>query len=98
MIKLNFPPLDIFSQRQLDQIHNATLEVLERTGIRFTHSKALKIFKKSGAYVDEKTQNVRIPSYLVSHIAQPISSTLAFIPGESWASIGFTGFPGFKVN
>lgn len=48
---------------QLDKLHQATLEVLEDAGIKFTEPEALEIFKKGGAHVEG--QLVRIPVHLV---------------------------------
>ncbi|RLG52995.1 MAG: trimethylamine methyltransferase, partial [Thermoproteota archaeon] len=60
MIKLSFPTLKILTKDQIENIHNATLEVLERTGVVFKHPEALKIFDEAGAYVDKKGQRVLI--------------------------------------
>ena len=65
MIKLNIPKLKIFSKRQLEDVHNATLEVLQRTGVVFKHQEALKVFEGAGASVDHKSQRVFIPNYLI---------------------------------
>ncbi|MDH5438897.1 MAG: trimethylamine methyltransferase family protein [Candidatus Bathyarchaeota archaeon] len=65
MIKLNIPKLKLLTKKQLEDIHNATLEVLHRTGVVFKHPEALKIFEDAGAHVDHKSQRVFIPSYLV---------------------------------
>ncbi|UCE55105.1 MAG: trimethylamine methyltransferase family protein, partial [Desulfobacterales bacterium] len=48
---------------QMDQIHMATLEVLERTGVRIPHPKALEVLDGAGARVDG--DRVRIPAWLV---------------------------------
>ncbi|MEM2506885.1 MAG: trimethylamine methyltransferase family protein [Nitrososphaeria archaeon] len=65
MIKLNIPRLELLTRNQLKDIHNATLEVLQRTGVVFKHENALKVFNDAGAYIDYKAQRVFIPSYLV---------------------------------
>jgi trimethylamine--corrinoid protein Co-methyltransferase len=65
MIKLNVPILKLFSKNSLEDIHNASLEVLQRTGVVFKHEGALKAFENAGAYVDYKAQRVYIPNYLV---------------------------------
>ncbi len=57
--------LKTLSSNEIKEIHQATLEVLERTGIRIYESTALKILKDAGAYVDEKNKLVKIPSHLV---------------------------------
>jgi len=65
LLKLNVPRLKLFTKRQLVDIHNATLEILERTGVVFKHSEALKLFEDAGANVDKKSQRVFVPSYLI---------------------------------
>lgn len=57
------PQLKVINDYQIQQIHQATLEVLERTGIQIAHPKALEILHGAGARVDG--ERVRIPSWLV---------------------------------
>jgi trimethylamine---corrinoid protein Co-methyltransferase len=52
------------SDDQLGRIHAASLEILERTGVRLHHDYALALLKKAGAAIDDDGR-VRIPSYLV---------------------------------
>ena len=51
MIKLNILRLELLSRNDLENIHNASLEVLERTGVVFKHEGALKVFEDAGAYM-----------------------------------------------
>jgi trimethylamine--corrinoid protein Co-methyltransferase len=64
-MKLNIPRLRFFRKRQLEAIHNATLELLQRTGVIFKHPEALRLFEDAGAHVDQKNQRVFLPSHLV---------------------------------
>jgi trimethylamine--corrinoid protein Co-methyltransferase len=57
------PRLQVISQDQMDQIHMATLDVLERTGIKLTHPKAVELLSGAGARVEGT--RVRIPSWMV---------------------------------
>ena len=52
------------SDDQLEAIHLASLEIMERTGIRFYEQEAVDLFKKAGAPVSDGNR-VRIPSHLV---------------------------------
>jgi trimethylamine--corrinoid protein Co-methyltransferase len=52
------------SQDQLERIHYASVEILERTGVRLHLSEAIELLKKAGAEVTEGNR-VRIPSNLV---------------------------------
>ncbi len=56
---------EVLSRDEIYQIHQSTLEVLERVGIRVYSSSAASIFKEAGAYVDGKNGLVKMPSDLV---------------------------------
>ena len=66
MIKdeLHFKPsLKVIDSDQIEQIHCATLEVLERTGVDIPHDRALEMLSGNGARVDG--HRVRMPSWMV---------------------------------
>ncbi|MEJ2148475.1 MAG: trimethylamine methyltransferase family protein [Chloroflexota bacterium] len=52
------------SADQLDRIHNASLEILERTGARLYEAEALDLLRAAGVPVEDGNR-VRIPAYLV---------------------------------
>ena len=45
-------PTDLLTHSDLEAIHNATMEILQNTGIRFPHPEALEIFQNNGHKVD----------------------------------------------
>jgi trimethylamine--corrinoid protein Co-methyltransferase len=57
--------LSSFTDDQLYEIHLATLNVLENTGIFIDTAEALEIFDGAGADIDRKTSIVKIPPYVV---------------------------------
>jgi len=57
------PSLKVLSRDQIEQIHLATLVVLERTGVQITHPGAREILGGAGANVDGN--RVRISSHIV---------------------------------
>ena len=57
--------LNIFSDDELYEIHLATLEVLQKTGIFVEDQEALDIFDGGSAFVDPKSKIVKIPPYVV---------------------------------
>ncbi len=61
----NFPPVKILTDPQVEALHRATLDVLDRTGIRFENQRALKLLEGSGCRVDYETRTARIPPSLV---------------------------------
>ena len=58
--KLNF-----LNDQQLDNLQEATLQILENTGVQFPSEKALAIFTEHGAEVNHDSQIVKIPRDLV---------------------------------
>jgi len=60
-----FKPLEVLSEQELEIIHKGSLDVLETTGIRVEHERALKLFAEHGCKVDFEERRVRIPPWLV---------------------------------
>jgi trimethylamine--corrinoid protein Co-methyltransferase len=57
--------LEILSQSDLDKIHQATLTIIEQTGVRFPSRWALDIWKQHGAEVNEETQVVKVKGEII---------------------------------
>jgi trimethylamine---corrinoid protein Co-methyltransferase len=57
------PRMKIIKDDDLPRIHEASIKLLEETGVIFEHNEALEIFKRHGAKVDDKT--VYIPRKMV---------------------------------
>ncbi|MCP4995626.1 MAG: hypothetical protein GY934_17900, partial [Gammaproteobacteria bacterium] len=58
------PHLRLLSSWQIRVLHDASLEVLERTGVRIRLPEAVDLLASSGAMVEDKDR-VKIPSYMV---------------------------------
>lgn len=67
--------LKTFTQDELEQIHLATLDIMQSTGLRVACDQALDIFEKGGCEVNKKTQVVRLPQHIVKQ-------TLAMCPSH----------------
>jgi trimethylamine--corrinoid protein Co-methyltransferase len=57
--------LRIFSDDELYDIHLATLEVLEHTGVFVENGEALEMLDGGGAVIDKKQKIAKLPPYLV---------------------------------
>ena len=57
------PKMQVINDDQIAHIHNATLEVLERTGVKMTHPRGLELLDGAGAKVER--DRVRMPAWLV---------------------------------
>jgi trimethylamine--corrinoid protein Co-methyltransferase len=60
-----FRPLEILGEEQVEQIHLASLSLLENQGMRVMHANARKILADAGADVDHESEMVRFDGGLV---------------------------------
>jgi trimethylamine--corrinoid protein Co-methyltransferase len=57
--------LQYLTDEQLDQLQEATLDILDHVGVKFPSEKALRVFTEHGAQVDHETQIVRLKHDMV---------------------------------
>jgi trimethylamine--corrinoid protein Co-methyltransferase len=57
------PRLQVINEAQIAQLHEATLDVLQRTGVKITHPRALEILSAAGVRVNGG--RVKMPGWLV---------------------------------
>jgi trimethylamine--corrinoid protein Co-methyltransferase len=57
--------MQFLSDSQLDQLQEATLDILENVGVKFPSEKCLNVFAEHGAHVDREKQIVKIPRDMV---------------------------------
>ncbi len=70
------PAFHVFTEEALDAIHLASLEILERTGVRIHHGeRILKMLKDNGCTVDFEKGVVLFPSYLVEEAVKKTPKT-----------------------
>ena len=91
--------LKLFSDDELEQIHLATLEVLEKTGLLFDDAEALEILDGGGAVIDKKNRIAKFPPYLVEDAIRSAPPTLLLAgrnPKHDFVMesnrVGFTNF------
>ena len=60
--------LEVLSQDEVNQIHQHTLEILEKTGIRVTLKKMRELLADRGCNVDESSKIVKFPPALVAEL------------------------------
>ncbi|RLB85510.1 MAG: Trimethylamine methyltransferase MttB, partial [Deltaproteobacteria bacterium] len=91
--------IPLFSDDEFEEIHGATLEILENTGVYVQMEEALDIFEKGGAMVNRETKIVKLPQYLVEDAIRTAPSKL-FLAGRDpkndvileGSRVGFTTF------
>jgi trimethylamine--corrinoid protein Co-methyltransferase len=59
-----FPPIDVLGGEDVEAIHRGALFVLETTGMKVKHERALKLFAAHDCTVDFEENRVRIPAAL----------------------------------
>jgi len=91
--------LCLFSRDELEAIHLATLEVLERYGIMVFCDEALELYAASGCYVDKETNLVKIPAFLVEEAISSAPSSILLAGRDprhdtvlEGRRVGFTNF------
>jgi trimethylamine--corrinoid protein Co-methyltransferase len=92
--------LNSFTDAELDDIHKATLEVLEKTGLFIETDEALDLFDGFGAEVDRVKKIVRIPPYLVDDAVRSAPSKILLAGRDpnhdKWLEAGRVYFTNFS--
>jgi len=63
--KLNFEPVKVLSDSKVEQIHTASLDILDVVGFKYESKKALKLLEEHGCNVNYDTMIAKIPPSLV---------------------------------
>jgi len=71
----NFEPVKILTESQIEAIHLASLDVLEKTGVKFESRRALELLEKNGCTVDYDEKIARFPSFLVEECIRKTPSS-----------------------
>lgn len=91
--------LKIFTDDELDDIHLATLEVLESTGLLFDDDEALEVLYSGGAVIDKKNKIAKFPPHVVEDAIRSAPSKILLAgrnPKNDFVMesnrVGFTNF------
>ena len=76
-VSFQSPIFKKLSNDQLQELHFATLEILERTGVVLDLPEAVGMLKKAGAHVTDGNR-VRIPSHLVEWALTTVPKRVVF--------------------
>ena len=70
-----YQPMAIFSDDEIESIHNASLQVLRDTGMNIQSPRAVEILRAAGANIDADGQRVRFdPDFIMEKISTTPSS------------------------
>ncbi len=96
-----FPPMQVFSDDEVANIHQTALKVMEELGIRVLLPRARRIFSEAGATVDDDSFMVRIDRGLVAKALASAPDSFTVLGGSldravvmGGANVAFTGVGG----
>ena len=72
------PRISFLSQDELKAIHNASLQVLGKTGIKVMSKKALDVSQEAGAKVDYEKKRAPIPANVVEEAVKRAPKTIKY--------------------
>lgn len=102
-----YQPTEVVSADQIEQIHNASLDVLEQLGLDMWCDEAMDIFQAAGAEVDRAGRHVRFDRTMIEAAIAlaPVEFTLSsrnperdVTLGGNNINFGLVGGPGFSTN
>jgi trimethylamine--corrinoid protein Co-methyltransferase len=79
-LRNSFKPIEPMSQDQFMAVHEASLKLLEETGIEFMGKGARTAFRKAGAEVNDNTGLVKIPRDLIAATLKTAPSSFMLTP------------------
>lgn len=93
-IQYGSPQFRLLSDSQIEEIHGAALQILERTGVAFdTCAEALKLLGEAGADISNPTR-VKIPSHLVERALRSAPKTITLYTRDGDPAIVLNGMTG----
>lgn len=92
-IEYRGPQFHLLSNKQVEQLHYAALEILERTGVVFECQEAVNILADAGAAVSHHNR-LKIPSYLVERSLRIAPKTITLFSREGEPAIVLNGQTG----
>ena len=73
--------LEVLTKEEVIKIHEATLQIIEKVGVRFPSKRALEIWAANGAEVDYEKKIVRVKPHIIEDaISMPTLSGM----GGDW--------------
>ena len=92
-IHFSTPQFRLLSDSQIEELHLATLQILERIGVAFDCQEAIDILGEAGADISNP-KRVKIPSYLVEQALRTAPKTITLYTREGEPAIVLNGMTG----
>ncbi len=81
-------PICLLSSDQVQQVHDASLEILDNVGLLVRNERARTIFARHGCRVDAETGIVHLPPAVVERHRASLPPTFTFRAHATQTSIG----------
>ena len=92
-IHFSSPQFRLLSDSQLEELHLATLQILEETGVAFECQQAIDLLGKAGADVSNPDR-VKIPSYMVEQALSTTPKTITLYTRDGKQAFILNGMTG----
>jgi len=92
-VQYGSPQFRILSDKQIEELYFASLQIMERDGVAFECQEAIDILGKAGADVS-KTDSVKIPSYMVEQALRTALKMVTLYDREGEPAIVLNGQTG----
>ena len=89
-VQYGSPQFRILSDKQIEELHLATLQILERTGVTFEYQEAIDLLSEAGADVSNP-KRVKIPSYLVEQALRTTPKTITLYTRDGEPAMTLNG-------
>jgi len=96
--KRNFEPIKILTESKVEQLHCATLNVLEEVGFKYESLKALKLLEEYGCNVNYESMIAKIPPSLVEWAIKKAPSSFMVKARDPEKSVRFGGNTLYFLN
>jgi len=83
------PRLNVLHPEDIEEVYSATMEVLERTGVKIDHARTLELLDGAGARVDKDL--VRIPDWMVKDALRKAPSRIVLGKRDGERSVKLEG-------
>ena len=85
---MKLKPIEVFTQDELEQLYNSSLEVLERAGVFVELEPVLKMLEQAGATVDYESKIAKLPRGLVEECLKSVPRQFRLRSRSTEATVG----------
>ncbi len=86
-IRTPLAPLELISPEQIEQIHSASMHILEEIGLDFLDDEALNLWRQAGAKVDRSTRHVWLDRDMVLELVDKAPTSFKWLARNPERSI-----------